>query len=619
MEPLTMAKILETLSARLAAVTLAALGALLPLPAVAQATPDWVQTTPNAYGRMIALDKVNNAYIAGSDPLASTMLITKLSPTGARLWQRIFDNPGTSEQSTWVTVDAAGNAIVTGYMFRTLNGDPTGLIVLKYDPAGKLLWQDVIGSPFGYAWRASTDSANNVYMLGRAFLTNASGNTTNDVVTIKYAPDGTRQWQRSLGFDDFSSDAPTSMALTPAGHVIVTAGRLAAAYDPVGNPLWRKVFETSSAALDVAVGPIGEFYIVGGTYSFATSNTFLVTKFDLNFNELWRRTYKVGHYGSRVVVDSKGNTIVAGIAGNGYADWMTIKLDPSGNLLWSRSYDQHFNDEIPYAMVVGPDDAVYITGQGGPGPTSGELSYLRNVTVKYTLDGAQVWSATTFDSVRGRGVKLGTDGGLFVVGDSPQTVFNYTQASMANEPPVAVATAITPTSGRSPLTVGFSSAGSGDPDGTMLSYRWSFGDGRVSLEANPTHTYDAGDYTAGNYLATLTVTDNRGGAATSAPIAIAAAPPLATPSFVGFDPSTVKGGLTTIGTVAVSSARGVVVALTSSNTRVATVPASVQVPAGSTSATFTVKTSRVKALTSVTISASANNGFANGMLTVVPR
>ena len=585
---------------------------LLPASALAQVTPDWIHSTPSTYGKMIALDQNNNAYVAGSDPLALTMLITKLSPTGAQLWQRVFDNPGTSEQGSWVTLDAAGNAIVTGYTVRASNGDTTGLIVLKYDPAGNLLWQDVIASAFGYASRATTDSAGNIYVLGRAFLTNASGNATNDVVTIKYAPDGTRQWQRSLSFDDWSSDAPTSMALTRTGGVIVTGGRLAAAYDAAGNQLWRKVFETSSAALDVALGPVGEFYVVGGTYSLASGNTFLVTKFDANFNQLWRKTYMVGPWGHRVVVDSNGNAIVAGIGGSSYADWMTIKLDPNGALLWQRSYDQHFNDEIPYAIVVGPDDAVYITGQGGPGPTSGELSYLRNVTVKYAPDGTQVWSATSFDSVRGLGLKLGTDNGLFVVGNSPQTVFHYPQAGMVNQPPVAAAAAATATSGPSPLSVAFRSAGSSDADGTIVSYRWNFGDGRTSLQANPTHTYNAG-----NFAATLTVTDNLGGAATSAPIAIAAQPAAATPLFVGFNPSTIKGGLATIGTVSVSSAAGVVVALSSSNPRVASVPASVQVPAGWTSATFTVKTSRVKAGTGVTITATANGSSKSATLTVV--
>lgn len=609
-----MKKMLDALKAGFVA---AALVALLPLAAHAQATPDWVHATPNAYGRMIALDKDNNVYVAGSDPLALTMLITKLSPSGAQLWQRVFDNPDTNEQSSWVTVDAAGNAIVTGYTVRASNGDTTGLIVLKYDPAGKLLWQDLVSSAFGYALRAMTDDAGNVYVLGLAFLTNPSGNTTHDVVTIKYTPNGTRLWQRSLSFDDFSSDAPTSIALTPTGNVIVTGGRVAAAYDPAGNPLWRKVYETSTAALNVAVGPLGEFYVVGGGYSAATGDGFLVTKFDASFNELWRKTYKVGHWGWRVALDSQGNAIVAGIGGDGYANWMTIKLDPNGTLLWSRLYDQHFNDEIPYAMVVGPDDAIYITGQGGPGPTSGELSYLRNVTVKYTPDGAQVWSATTFNSVRGLGVKLGSDNGLFVVGESPQTVFHYTQAGMANQPPKAVAAATTATSGPSPLTVRFSSAGSIDPDGTILRYRWSFGDGRVSLEANPIHTYEASNYTAGNYAATLTVTDNLGGASTSAPIAIAAVPAPATPTSVGFDPSTIKGGLTTTAMVSVSTAAGVVVKLNSSNTRVASVPASVQIPAGTVYAAFTIKTSRVKASTKVTITATANGVSKSATLTVV--
>jgi len=53
--------------------------------------------------------------------------------------------------------------------------------------------------------------------------------------------------------------------------------------------------------------------------------------------------------------------------------------------------------------------------------------------------------------------------------------------------------------------VNFSSAGSSDSDGTIASYAWNFGDGNTSIQANPTHTY-----AAGNYTATLTVTDNGG-------------------------------------------------------------------------------------------------------------
>lgn len=77
--------------------------------------------------------------------------------------------------------------------------------------------------------------------------------------------------------------------------------------------------------------------------------------------------------------------------------------------------------------------------------------------------------------------------------------------SQTNPPPVAVASA-TPTNGTAPLFVNFSSSGSYDPNGTITSYAWDFGDGNSSNQANPSHTYN----NPGIYNATLTVTDNQG-------------------------------------------------------------------------------------------------------------
>lgn len=54
--------------------------------------------------------------------------------------------------------------------------------------------------------------------------------------------------------------------------------------------------------------------------------------------------------------------------------------------------------------------------------------------------------------------------------------------------------------------ISFSSNGSNDPDGIIVSYLWDFGDGNVSEEANPVHVYTS----SGNFTVSLTVTDDKG-------------------------------------------------------------------------------------------------------------
>ncbi len=59
--------------------------------------------------------------------------------------------------------------------------------------------------------------------------------------------------------------------------------------------------------------------------------------------------------------------------------------------------------------------------------------------------------------------------------------------------------------------VSFSSAGTFDPDGTISTYSWDFGDGNTSNQANPLHTYSSED----TFNVSLTVTDNKGATATT--------------------------------------------------------------------------------------------------------
>lgn len=77
-----------------------------------------------------------------------------------------------------------------------------------------------------------------------------------------------------------------------------------------------------------------------------------------------------------------------------------------------------------------------------------------------------------------------------------------------NLAPEATVTA-TPASGDAPLTVELSGVGSVDPDGQIVLYEWSFGDGASGTGLRVQHTYAA----AGTYQAALRVTDDRGGTA----------------------------------------------------------------------------------------------------------
>ncbi len=92
-----------------------------------------------------------------------------------------------------------------------------------------------------------------------------------------------------------------------------------------------------------------------------------------------------------------------------------------------------------------------------------------------------------------------------------------------------------------------------------------------------------------------------------------------TPAGLSLYPATVTGGSSSLGTVTLSSyapPAGVVVALQSSNPA-ATVPASVTVPGGQRSATFSVTTTDVPAASTATISATAGGVTQTATLTII--
>ena len=125
------------------------------------------------------------------------------------------------------------------------------------------------------------------------------------------------------------------------------------------------------------------------------------------------------------------------------------------------------------------------------------------------LTGDPDWVLVSATAINNAGDIVGT--GLLDGQPHGFLLTNGLPPEIPNEPPLAVATSDV-SSGKAPLAVTFSSVGSVDQDGEIISYSWDFGDGTgSSTEANPTYTYTV----KGNYIAVLTVRDDGGLTATA--------------------------------------------------------------------------------------------------------
>lgn len=90
------------------------------------------------------------------------------------------------------------------------------------------------------------------------------------------------------------------------------------------------------------------------------------------------------------------------------------------------------------------------------------------------------------------------------------SVTSGTTPPPANQAPTAAFTA-SPLSGTAPLLVSFDASGSTDPDGSIATYAWNFGDGVSGTGRTASHTYAV----VGTFTARLTVTDDDGATASA--------------------------------------------------------------------------------------------------------
>jgi glucose/arabinose dehydrogenase len=168
----------------------------------------------------------------------------------------------------------------------------------------------------------------------------------------------------------------------------------------------------------------------------------------------------------------------------------------------------HPSDAARGAAVTGGD---HVRGSNFPREYQGNYFFgdsTRNWIHRMVLDSSnRVVSVQDFATRIPRIVDMqfGPDGALYYVGYDAGQVRRISYVGGSNRQPVAVAAA-DPDDGDAPLTVGLDGSRSSDGDGDPLSFLWELGDGTTSAQAQLTHTYARGAYTA-----RLTVRDGHGG------------------------------------------------------------------------------------------------------------
>ena len=213
-----------------------------------------------------------------------------------------------------------------------------------------------------------------------------------DVVLTKYGPDGSRLWTRELGTS--GTDRPYGVALDPQGRPIVTGYT-------TGN--------------------------LDGSHAGNTTDDVFAVQYDADGNRGWTTQLGASGLADRgyaIATDQSGSIYLGGYTkgdlggGNqGDKDVILIKLDPSGQPLWTRQFGSA-GEEKGMALTIS-GDAVYLAGMtaGALGEAVGGID---GFVARFDATGTRTWlkqlGTPAADEVWG--VTADGSGGIYLTGYS---------------------------------------------------------------------------------------------------------------------------------------------------------------------------------------------------------
>lgn len=398
----------------------------LAAPAQAQVRVDWVQ---EQRGTAIALDRSDNVFTLDYEQaLGSEMTLTKRSSEGALLWTARHDQADATkwERAAWLETDSQGNAIVAGTMMSGYSNPVVAASVLmKFSPAGALLWRTVFESSFDGSslQRCLVDADDNIYTVGLG-----SGPPGYVTKVRKFTPGGSVLW---TWYDAAGIGAPIHAKLTPDGGLLVVGRGIYgsvngyAKLDGDGRLAWSLAGVPSLTAGDAAGDRFGNTYVVHGVYAANGGTT--VRKLGPAGEPRWSRDFALS--GFRVEVGPDDRPVVCGFPNAGTGGAAFVKVREDGETAWS-----NLDADGPLGLLL--HARLLVDRAGNAYLAAGTLFEM--AVCKVTVDGDSDWTLTMPRSYA-NGMAIGGDGNVYVVGGATARVRQPSPFSTTGVPGEAAA------------------------------------------------------------------------------------------------------------------------------------------------------------------------------------
>lgn len=482
-------------------------------------------------GVAVATDASDNVYTANWDyNPAGDITLTKRDAAGNILWEVPYNNTNTSrhEVATWVDTDSEGSILVSGTI-RSGYSNPVNAnsILMKYSPAGNLLWRVVYETDFdGSSTRKClVDANNNIYVLGIG--TGPNGQVTK---VKKFNSSGVTVWN----YFSAGIGGPITFKFTPDNNIIIVHRGITGSIngyskiDLNGNNIWSMGGVASLSIGDAAGDAFGNSYIINGANPGS-----ILKKLSPAGVVLWSQPNTMN--GNKVEVGTDNNPVVGGYPSVGYGVAL-MKYDGNGNLLW-----QNLDADGPglsllslAPMRLDGLNAAYIAG-----------STMSSMGVcKVNSDGTSAWAAIT-SSGYPVWFEFGTDNSIFIVGG---TTAKYTQSGTIPSPPAAPSNLVAAPAGTSSIHLTWADNSTNEANFVLMQSSSSGGifNKLITLPANTTSYTDLGLGSSATYYYKIQATNAGGNSAWSneASATTASFPP--TPPIAPSNLAAVRTGCNTI-------------------------------------------------------------------------